>query len=236
MPLEPVHLTAQPLEPTQIYEAGTISNLTYLFLSFPLGLSYFIALIIGLALGFPLTLVFGAGIPFLIMTLWLSLQGAALERWLNDAMLGIPVPFTIRTSSPKRLRDRMMASLRDPYAWRTILYLLLKFPFGLISLVLMVGLLGVALALMYFPIGFLTYGVSRDLSIEFGPISLQIDTLRNAIFAGVAGLIIAAISFPILNLMAHWWGRFARLMLSNDTDLEPISEPERSLKTRPEQS
>ena len=237
IPLEPVRLTAQLPEPTQIYEAGTISNLTYLFLSFPLGLSYFIALIIGLTLGFPLTLVFGAGIPFLIMTLWLSLQGAALERWLNDAMLGIPVPFTIRTSSPRRLRDRMMASLRDPYAWRTLLYLLLKFPFGLIALVLMVGLLGVALFFMFTPIGYATGMFSEDLLVlDFNTWSYNVNSLQRAFIVAFAGLIIAAISFPILNLMAHWWGRFARLMLRNNTDLEPISKLEHTLKTRPKQS
>jgi signal transduction histidine kinase len=231
---EPIFLNA-PLEPTQIYEAGTISNLTYLFLSFPLGLSYFIALIIGLALGFPLTLVFGVGIPFLIMTLWLSLQGAALERWLNDAMLGIPVPFTIRTSSHRRLRDRMMASLRDPYAWRTLLYLLLKFPFGVLALVLMVGLIGTALFCLFTPIGYATGAFADDLLIfDFDVWSYEVNSIQRSFTVAFAGLLLAAISFPILNLTAHWWGRFARLMLSNHADLEPTANLKRSLKPGPE--
>ena len=197
----------------QIYEASTLSNLVYLFLSFPLGLAYFISIILGLALGFPLTLVFGFGIPFLILTLWLGLQGAALERWLNDAMLGIPVPFTIRPSRPGRLRDRMMASLRDPYAWRTLLYLILKFPFGLIALVLMVGLLGVALFFMFTPIGYATGMFSKDLLVlDFDTWSYNVNSLQRSFIVAFAGLIIAIISFPILNLMAHWWGRFARLI------------------------
>jgi signal transduction histidine kinase len=235
--LEPVVLNAAntPLGPTQIYEAGTISNLTYLFLSFPLGLSYFIALIIGLALGFPLTLVFGIGIPFLIMTLWLSVQGAALERWLNDAMLGIPVPFTIRTSSPKRWRDRMVASLRDPYSWRALLYLLLKFPFGLIALVLMVGLIGTALFCMFVPIGYTTGMFSDDLIVlDFDVWSYKVNSIQRSLTVAFAGLILAAISFPILNLMAHWWGRFARMMLSNTIGLESNPNLERPLKARTE--
>jgi signal transduction histidine kinase len=228
-----------PLEPSrfdgaQFYEAGTVSNLTYLFLSFPLGLAYFIFIIIGLAVGFPLTLVFGIGIPALLLTLWLSVQGAALERWLNDAMLGIPVPFTFRTSSPLRFRDRLMAQLRDPYAWRALLYLLLKFPFSLVALVMTVALLGVALALMYAPIGFLTGTMSKDLNVEFGWLAFQVDTLQNAFAAAVVGVILAAISFPILNLLAHWWGRFARVMLSNTIDFEPASNLERPLKARVE--
>ena len=245
MPLEPVHLTAQPLEPSrfdgaQFYEAGTVSNLTYLFLSFPLGLAYFIFIVIGLAIGFPLTLVFGIGIPALLLTLWLSVQGAALERWLNDAMLGIPVPFTGRTSGQTsgrpRFTDRLMAQLRDPYAWRALLYLLLKFPFSLVALVMTVTLLGVALVLIYTPIGFLTGTMSKDLNVEFAWFAFQIDTLPNAVAAAAVGVILAAISFPILNLMAHWWGRFARVMLSNGADLEPAPNLEPTLRTRIEQS
>jgi signal transduction histidine kinase len=238
---EPVlNLASMLLEPSridgaQIYEAGTISNLTYLFLSFPLGLSYFIALIIGLALGFPLTLVFGIGIPFLILTLWLSVQGAALERWLNDAMLGIPVPFTVRTSSPKRWRDRMMIALRDPYAWRALLYLLLKFPFGLVALVLMVGLIGTALFCMFTPIGYATGMFADDpIILDFDVWSYKVNSIQRSLTVAFAGLILAAISFPILNLLAHWWGRFARVMLSNTIDLEPAPKPERPLTTRTE--
>jgi signal transduction histidine kinase len=238
--LGPVLLNAQstPLEPSrfdgaQIYEAGTISNLTYLFLSFPLGLAYFISIILGLALGFPLTLVFGFGIPFLILTLWLSLQGAALERWLNDAMLGIPVPFTIRPSRPGRLRDRMLLQLRDPQAWRALLYLLLKFPFGLIALVLMVGLIGTALFCMFTPIGYATGMFSDDLLIlDFDVWSYKVNSIQRSFTVAFAGLVLAAISFPILNLTAHWWGRFARVMLSNTADLEPNLEP--VLKARTE--
>ena len=230
---------AGPLEPSrfdgaQIYEASTLSNLTYLFLSFPLGLAYFISIILGLALGFPLTLIFGIGIPFLILTLWLSIQGAALERWLNDAMLGIPVRFTFRTSSQLRFRDRLVAQLRDPYAWRALLYLLLKFPFSLVALIMTVALLGMALALVYAPIGFLTGTFSKDFGVEFGWLSFQVDSLQNAFAAAFVGLVLAAISFPILNLMAHWWGRFARVMLANTADLELISNLERPLKARPE--
>ena len=230
---------AGPLEPSrfdgaQIYEASTLSNLTYLFLSFPLGLAYFTSIILGLALGFPLTLIFGIGIPFLILTLWLSIQGAALERWLNDAMLGIPVRFTFRTSSQLRFRDRLVAQLRDPYAWRALLYLLLKFPFSLVALIMTVALLGMALALVYAPIGFLTGTFSKDFGVEFGWLSFQVDSLQNAFAAAFVGLVLAAISFPILNLMAHWWGRFARVMLANTADLELISNLERPLKARPE--
>jgi two-component system, OmpR family, sensor histidine kinase BaeS len=237
--LEPVNVSVQSLEPSrfdgaQFYEAGTISNLTYLFLSFPLGLAYFIFIIIGLAVGFPLTLVFGVGIPALLLTLWMSVQGAALERWLNDAMLGIPVPFTFRSSSRLRLRDRLMAQLRDPYAWRALLYLLLKFPFSLVALVMTVALLGVAVALMYAPIGFLTGTFSKDLNVEFGWLAFQVDSLQNAFVAAVVGVILTMISFPILNLMAHWWGRFARVMLTNTDDLEPNPNLERPLKARPE--
>jgi signal transduction histidine kinase len=232
-----LNVAIAPLEPSrfdgaQFYEAGTVSNLTYLFLSFPLGLAYFMFIVIGLAIGFPLTLVFGIGIPALLLTLWMSVQGAALERWLNDAMLGIPVPFTFRTSGQLRLRDRLLAQLRDPYAWRALLYLLLKFPFSLVALVMTVALLGVALALMYAPIGFLTGTLSKDLSVEFGWLAFQVDSLPNALAIAVLGVILAAISFPILNLLAHWWGRFARVMLSNHADLEPAPNLERPLKAR----
>jgi two-component system, OmpR family, sensor histidine kinase BaeS len=239
---EPLALHA-PHEPSrfdgaQIYEAGTISNLTYLFLSFPLGLSYFIALIIGLSLGFPLTLVFGIGIPFLIFTLWMGLQGAALERWLNDAMLGIPVPFITQSPSRLRFRDRLIAQLRDPYAWRALLYLILKFPFGLVALVLLVGLIVTAAFCVFMPIGYASGMFSEDLlALDFAFWSYKINSLQSSFVVALAGLVLGAISFPILNLLAHWWGRFARVMLSNTPELQSGPEfpnLERPLKARTE--
>jgi Putative sensor len=150
-------------------------------------------------------------------------------------MLGIPVPFTFRTSSPLRLRDRLLAQLRDPYAWRALLYLLLKFPFGLVALVLMVGLIGTALFCMFVPIGYTTGMFSDDLIIlDFDVWSYKVNSIQRSLTVAFAGLILAAISFPILNLLAHWWGRFARVMLSNAAELEPASNLERPLKARPE--
>ena len=105
------------------------------------------------------------------------------------------------------------------------------------ALVLLICLCGVALLCMFTPIGYATGIFSDDLLIlDFDRWSYRVDSIQRCFVVAFAGLILAAISLPILNLMAHWWGRFARLMLSNTTDLEPPANLEPALQTRTERS
>ena len=69
----------------------TYLNLVYLVLAFPLGLAYFLFLVVGLTVGFALVLTL-VGIPILLLmhlAAWVLMK---LERWLAIRLLGVDIP------------------------------------------------------------------------------------------------------------------------------------------------
>ncbi len=61
-------------------------NILYLLLAFPLGLTYFIFLVTGLAVGFGLFITL-VGIPILLLVLGGSWVLCSIERWLARTLL-----------------------------------------------------------------------------------------------------------------------------------------------------
>lgn len=145
--------------------------LAYLFLSFPLGIIYFVTLIAFLALSVGLVIVW-IGIPILILGLYLSWQFAIFERhltmrWLNCEISPLALPGQPRRSWLQFLRAR----LTNKMTWKGLAFLLLKFPLGIISFVfaLQVPILILVLTLVSFILGFLSI-----------PILYMVIAIRNA--------------------------------------------------------
>src|SRR3954468_22489681 len=72
-------------------ELRSYRNLLYLLLAFPLGLTYFLFLVVGLSLGLGLTIIW-VGLPVLLLVLLGSRALSALERQLAIGLLGAEVP------------------------------------------------------------------------------------------------------------------------------------------------
>lgn len=106
----------------------TYCNLLYVFLSYPLSVLYFSTILMGLAAGIALAIVF-VGLFILAFTLVMAQGYAALERWLASALLG--ASFAAR---PKPAGGGWKARLKSRRCWTAVLYLVLKFPLGVISL------------------------------------------------------------------------------------------------------
>src|SRR5512133_2745838 len=69
----------------------TYLNMLYLLLSFPLGLFYFIFLVVGLSLGFPLMIIWvGLFILLGVFAAWYAL--IAFERWIGITLLRVEIP------------------------------------------------------------------------------------------------------------------------------------------------
>ena len=66
-------------------------NILYLFLSFPLGIAYFVFLVTGISLGFGL-LVIWVGVPILVLVLAGSWVLCQLERVLAVRLLNEDIP------------------------------------------------------------------------------------------------------------------------------------------------
>jgi hypothetical protein len=173
----------------------TYTNLLYLLLAFPLGLAYFVFLVVGIALGVGLY-VMVIGLPLLILTLLAWRQLVKLERLQSNGLLGARIePETIlRWSGDKNAWRWFRSRLASPVTWKGLVYLFLKFPLGLLAFVLLVVLGAFSLALISIPF------IYQHVNIEIGR-SVDL-TMPQALSFMVLGLFLALFSLHIWNGLA----------------------------------
>jgi hypothetical protein len=127
-------------------------NVAYLLIAFPLGLLYFVFLIVGGSVGISLALLW-VGLPLLLVTVGAWWAFAAFERILARYLLGMDTPYAPR---PWEAADRLLAKLRAHFTaastWKDLAFVLLKFPLGLISFVLLAAAGGATAALLFGPV------------------------------------------------------------------------------------
>jgi hypothetical protein len=188
-------------------EGQTYLNILYLLLAFPLGLAYFIILVTGFSLGFGLAVIWiGLLILALMVAVWWIM--AVVERQLAIWLLHEQVPPMSRpTSSGQDLWARAKSHLANPVTWKSLVYLFVKFPLGILSFVVVVTCLSLSAGLIaapfLHPYGALELGVWR------------IESQSQAWFVAVIGVVVALLSMHLMNGLAWVSGRLARLMLGN---------------------
>ena len=197
-------------------------NVLYLLLAFPLGIGYFVFLVTGTSLAVGLAIIW-VGIPILLIVLVVSWALCQFERALAVMLLKEDIPPMAREdrsagagagvsglSIEERLFvsvwRRLKAHLANRLTWTGIVYLLLKFPAGIASFVVVVTLVSLTFAFVGAP---LYYGV--DDGIDLGV--WQIDMLWEAAILSVAGVFLGFISLNVMNVAAFLSGRLARVML-----------------------
>jgi Putative sensor len=206
----------------------TYSNILYLLLSFPLGTIYFVILTIGLSLGVS-TIIIWIGLPILLLTIAAIWGMAALERELAVQLLKVDIPLLL-PSQPEARRtwhSWFGARIKNPLTWKSLIYLFIKFPLGIISFCLALTLPIVAFAFMFEPLVYLlnmnilslivAHGVQSNSWMPFvGFISPQFDVFQFArSFIGVpVGIALWLATRYLLNGLAGMCGEFARVMLS----------------------
>ena len=182
----------------------------HLFLMFPLGLGYFIALVVAFAVGGALiwTIV---GPLVLIPTLFLSRWAGDIEAWLVRRVSSIELrrpPTTLeRGLSP---RAQIWTRLIDPSTWTGLVYLLVQFPVGVGAFVALVALYAASGALVGAPIVL----AFSDGQLEFGS-WLTINTALEAlplVPLGLLGLLLTAHFVTLASALHAGW---ARLMLGS---------------------
>jgi signal transduction histidine kinase len=199
----------QPMDNDGFIAPGTFTGLLYHALSFPLGLLYFLVLVIGATLGVGLS-VLGVGLLILLATLAFASYAANLERWLNDALLGVPVLYTPRVGRGS-VFARLASSLRDLMTWRVVVYLLLKMPFALLAGALLLVMSVLSVGLMSAPV---IRSVSSRPNLEL--FDWQIRTIPEAFLAAAIGIAVGWLTMLISNGLAWSWARFARWLLQDD--------------------
>jgi hypothetical protein len=162
-----------------VLERRTYWHLLHALISFPLGLLYFVTMIVGLSLGAGLAVLL-VGFAILAITLGVARLFGRLERELSKALLGA----TFEPRAPRAPGWR--AILKDRRAWTTVVYLMLRFPLGVAGFVLSV-LFVVSIPLMAAPVlySMITY------SFDGAPISTSQEALLVSLFGCVLYLLCA---------------------------------------------
>lgn len=217
----------------------TYRNVAYLLLAFPLGLTYFVVLSVGLSLGIGLAIVL-VGVGILAATFAVGLCLAAFDRRLTTWLLAVDIePRT--TLAGSRRRDRLRSLLTDRKTWSALLYLPAQFVLGVGSFVFMLTLVPLAISLLFVPFYYnqpgLYVGVVPDrapeihwtlnigwdyLLVGFETVVTighwQITTLPQALLTAFVGLLLCLLTLHALNAIARLWARFATVMLANSYD------------------
>ncbi len=217
---------------TQLHKtqkSTVVGNITFLLLSFPLGLIYFLLIVIGLAVGLS-TLILWIGLPILFVTLILVRGMAEMERRMATNLLHVSFPYPRYSHDAPQLGflQRFGKVLRDPLTWTSMIYMILKFPLGIISFTLALVLpivAGVITALplvylitLFINVILLKNGIqsSGEVIPYFIEVRGQFELVMFArSFIGVpVGLVFWFVTRSLLNGLALLSGELARALLS----------------------
>ena len=134
-----------------IFQARTYRHFVYLALAFPLGLAYFVFLVTGISVGIGL-LVIWVGLPILLAMI-LAWRGiGTFERGLHRGLLDIDIPEpTVTFLGEGNLWQRIKRILADGGTWRTLIWLFLRFPFGIFTFTVLTTITAIVAVLIASP-------------------------------------------------------------------------------------
>ncbi len=189
----------------------TYSNAVYLLIALPLGIAYFVALIVGFTVGLALAITL-IGVPILLGTVGLVSGFAGIERSQARSLVGLEMPGSVREGFT---RDGTLWAWARSYVtravfWKSLTYLFLKLPWGIVSFTLTVTLVAVGLAFLAAP----AYALGLPIALGFG--QSYAPSMPQALALSVVGLGSCMIGARAINLMALGSARIARFMLTDD--------------------
>ncbi|MDW7730948.1 MAG: sensor domain-containing protein [Methanolobus sp.] len=191
------------------FRKQTYLNILYLLFTFPLGTAYFVFLVSGLSLGFSLMTIW-VGIPILVLIFLAWWEIASFERQIAIWFLGVDIPPMSRGPDPDAdLVGKGITRLKNPVTWKSLLYLFLKFPIGIMSLIVTVVLISLTMSMLLSPV---LYRLG-PMSLSFG--TFYVHSLHGSLVIFVLGIPVGLISLHLMNLLARLAGYFAVLMLGS---------------------
>ena len=220
--------------------AQTYTNLAYLAFAFPLGLAYFVFLVVGLSLGASLAILL-VGIPILLGVVYLSTQLAAVERTLAEALLDAEIPADDLEPAEGPV-DWLSGLVLSAGTWKGLVFLFSKFVLGIGAFVALVTGVSFALTLLLAPLHYQNEQVGihfgRPIHIEMPDLLYQHDgwtvgltmpfeaTLRagevistlagsvwGALVVSAVGVLVALVVLHLFNAIAWVCARYSEVML-----------------------
>ena len=107
---------------------------------------------------------------------------------------------------------RLRARLGDPATWKDLTFLLLQFPFGLVSFIVTCVVLGVGLQGLTLPLWFWAIPDGVDFVI------LRVDTLWEALALMPLGALVLVLGIPALGMLGRLYVAYAGVLLGSNTD------------------
>lgn len=187
-------------------------NIFYLLAAFPLGIFYFIFLVAGLSAGIPLTIIW-IGIPILLLVVagwWLL---AAFERQLAIWLLKENIyPMAQKNETEESIWNRLIAHLTNRVTWKSLVFLFVKFPLGILSFIVVVISGSITLGFLSAPLLY----QSLEWAVGFTPGNIwRINSYDDALLAALIGLLLWPVSLHVIAWVAKASGKFAAYMLGN---------------------
>jgi signal transduction histidine kinase len=190
------------------FRAATWRHVLYLLAAFPLGLAYFVVLVTGMSVGVGLSVIL-VGLLVLAATVIASRVMAGVERGVARRLLGIEIPRPAHMQPGLTPWERARSLLRDPVTWKSLVFVGLKLPAGIIALALIGGLGFVVLVLTFAP----AIVVATPVTF-FGWIMGTPAEAAPVVPIGIAGVLLV---LHMANGLAWVYGLFARVMLGPST-------------------
>ncbi|MEM7453238.1 MAG: protein kinase [Planctomycetota bacterium] len=186
----------------------TYKNMLYLLMSFPLGIIYFVLVVVGLSTGISLVIVW-IGL-LILLGLFLAIQGiSAFERGLVSTMLNTKINKRqrIRPREDLTVLQRAGRMFLNPDSWLGVLYMLGKFPLGIISFVFLVALTAVSISFILSPIAMV---LPEDITDNDLPFVLR---MLATILLPIIGVPLLCSSAYVFNGIAWLHARWAQICL-----------------------
>lgn len=189
----------------------TYRNLLYLFLRFPLGITYFTVLVTGFALGVGLAILL---VGFLLLALLVAgaTYAGSLEALLANRLLGTDIQYEPHDPTEESLVEYTKHVLTDIRSYVLLAYMLVTFPVGIALFTLVVFLLTFTLVSVLAPFMYWLPGTGYQVG-DIGGGTIVIDTLPEALALAGVGLVVGYVGIHLCNLLARLHGRVTAAVL-----------------------
>ena len=177
------------------YYGSTYLNLVYLSLAFPLGLFYFVSIVVGLSVGLSLIIIW-VGLLILALLFPAIWAGIAFERTQAIHLLKQDIPPMAKPSAPNQsLLEKTKDFFLNPVTWKGLFFLLLKFPIGIFEFTVVVT--GISIVGAFITAPFIFPWVDINLGYWV------VDSFSEAVGLMVLGVLILPAVFHLFNLIAR---------------------------------
>ncbi|WP_302081157.1 sensor domain-containing protein [Salinibaculum rarum] len=198
-----------------VTDAQTYKNVLYLFLRFPLGVTYFTLLVTGFALGIGLAVILVGLLVFPLVLVGARYVGA-FEALLVNRLLGFDIDYELPDPNAEPLTDYLKGVLTDARTYLIVVYLLATFPVGIFLFMLLTLAVSLPVASILAPVLYWLPFAQYEIRTVGDAGTIVVDTFPEALTLSVVGFALALVSLHLCNVLAWGHGRATAAILTQN--------------------